>query len=98
MYGGAESRMLFGMGMLILIFNVIMVFGVNDYINTSGLAQISCGDVPVSDPSNITVIEFQDLTITQCVSDQAFLINSIIVAVNLIVLGVMVYLFIPFVK
>ena len=91
----SNAKELFSLGMLAIMFNVIMFFGVSDYVG--GVADLQCSSTLPSNSTalNSTATEFGSTAIEICVSDQFFLLNSIIWGVNALIFGVILYIVLP---
>lgn len=92
----SNAKELFTLGMLAIMFNVIMFYGVSDYVG-SGQAELSCSTSLPSNSSalNVTATEFGSTSIESCVSEQLGLMNTIIAGVDLLIFGVILYIVLP---
>lgn len=89
------ARELFSMGMILLIFNVFMFYGVYDYVSTD-LQDLNCGDTLPSNGTAITISEISGITEAKtCQADQEFLLFSVIGIVNALIIGVILYIVLP---
>lgn len=93
----SETRALYGLLMLAVIFNGIMI-GLFDFINVQNLSNIDCDDQYTSFQYNITDIEESESipqTAQHCTPEG---LPWPFYALWIIIDGVLIYAFIPFVK
>ena len=93
----SETKTLFALGMLLIIVNVVML-GLSDYVVSNNLGDISCENLLPSNQSVLTIEEFQDSSITDCEGTEDYYIFGIWGLVNVVIIGALIYAFVPFVK
>lgn len=91
----SHGKELFSLGMLAIIFNIVMFYGVADYVSATG--DLNCG---ITYPSNATALndtatELSQISIRGCQADQQFLLFAIIGGVDLLIFGVILFIVLP---
>lgn len=92
----SETRALYSLLMLALIFNGLM-YGVFDFINVQGLGTLDCSNTP-SLQYNLTDVEESNNVPQNVEHCEPAGLPWVFYAIWLIIDGVLIYAFIPFVK